>query len=84
MVITHPGKLLIPTARVTKLDLVNYDLAVAEGALRGAGGRPRVLVVRRRGEPEGEPRRSPLPSGDRAEGRGYGVSVSVTGNSKSV
>ena len=44
VVVTHPDKLLIPQARVTKLDLVNYYLAVAEGALRGAGGRPCVLV----------------------------------------
>jgi len=42
--ITSPGKLLIPEAKVTKLDLVQYYLAVAEGALRGAGGRPCVLV----------------------------------------
>jgi bifunctional non-homologous end joining protein LigD len=44
VVITSPAKLLIPSARVTKLDLVNYYLAVAEGALRGAGGRPCILV----------------------------------------
>ncbi|GAB3651084.1 non-homologous end-joining DNA ligase [Ramlibacter alkalitolerans] len=44
LVITHSGKLLIPQAGITKLDLVNYYLAVAEGALRGAGGRPCVLV----------------------------------------
>jgi DNA ligase D-like protein (predicted polymerase) len=44
VVITSPTKLLIPAAGVTKLDLVNYYLAVAEGALRGAGGRPCVLV----------------------------------------
>jgi bifunctional non-homologous end joining protein LigD len=44
VVVTSPGKLLIPAAGVTKLDLVNYYLAVAEGALRGAGGRPCVLV----------------------------------------
>jgi DNA ligase D len=44
VVITHPGKLLIPEAKVTKQDLVNYYQAVAEGALRGAGGRPCVLV----------------------------------------
>ncbi|MCE3270541.1 MAG: eukaryotic-type primase-like protein [Ramlibacter sp.] len=44
VVITSPAKLLIPAAGVTKLDLVNYYLAVAEGALRGAGGRPCVLV----------------------------------------
>jgi bifunctional non-homologous end joining protein LigD len=42
--ITSPAKLLIPQAGVTKLDLVNYYLAVADGALRGAGGRPCVLV----------------------------------------
>ena len=44
VVITHPDKLLVGEAKVTKLDLVNYYLAVAEGALRGAGGRPCVLV----------------------------------------
>jgi bifunctional non-homologous end joining protein LigD len=42
--VSHPGKLLIAEARVRKLDLVNYYAAVAEGALRGAGGRPCVLV----------------------------------------
>jgi bifunctional non-homologous end joining protein LigD len=44
VVVTNSGKLLIPEAGVTKLDLVNYYLAVADGALRGAGGRPCVLV----------------------------------------
>ena len=44
LVVTHPSKLLIAEARVSKLDLVNYYVAVAEGALRGAGGRPCVLV----------------------------------------
>jgi DNA ligase D-like protein (predicted polymerase) len=44
VVVTHPGKLLIADAGVTKLDLVNYYLAVADGALRGAGGRPCILV----------------------------------------
>ncbi|HZY15974.1 MAG TPA: non-homologous end-joining DNA ligase, partial [Ramlibacter sp.] len=44
VVVTHPDKLLVPQAGVTKLELVNYYLAVAEGALRGAGGRPCVLV----------------------------------------
>ena len=42
--ITNPGKVLFPEAGYTKLDLVTYYLAVAEGALRGAGGRPNVLV----------------------------------------
>ena len=44
VVVTHPDKLLIPEARVRKLDLVDYYVAVAEGALRGAGGRPCVMV----------------------------------------
>jgi bifunctional non-homologous end joining protein LigD len=44
VVVTHPSKLLIPDAKVHKLDLVNYYIAMAEGALRGAGGRPCVLV----------------------------------------
>jgi DNA ligase D-like protein (predicted polymerase) len=42
--VTNPGKVLFPTAGYTKLDLVRYYLTVAEGALRGAGGRPNVLV----------------------------------------
>ena len=36
--------MLFPKAKHTKLDLVRYYLAVAEGALRGAGGRPNMLV----------------------------------------
>jgi DNA ligase D-like protein (predicted polymerase) len=42
--ISNPAKVLFPDAGYTKLDLVNYYLAVADGALRGAGGRPNVLV----------------------------------------
>jgi bifunctional non-homologous end joining protein LigD len=42
--ISNPNKVLFPDAGYTKLDLVHYYLAVAEGALRGAGGRPNVLV----------------------------------------
>jgi DNA ligase D-like protein (predicted polymerase) len=42
--ISNPRKVLFPGAGYTKLDLVRYYLAVAEGALRGAGGRPNVLV----------------------------------------
>ncbi|TFY99521.1 non-homologous end-joining DNA ligase [Ramlibacter rhizophilus] len=41
--ISSPDKRLFPEAGVTKLDLVNYYLAVAEGALRGAGQRPCVM-----------------------------------------
>src|SRR6478609_4174613 len=42
--ITNPGKVLFPGTGHTKLDLARYYLAVADGALRGAGGRPNVLV----------------------------------------
>ena len=42
--ISNPAKVLFPEAGYTKLDLVNYYLAVADGALGGAGGRPNVLV----------------------------------------
>jgi bifunctional non-homologous end joining protein LigD len=42
--ISNPGKVLFPKARYTKLDVVRYYLAVADGALRGAGGRPNMLV----------------------------------------
>jgi bifunctional non-homologous end joining protein LigD len=42
--ISHPGKVLFPRAGHTKIDLARYYLTVAEGALRGAGGRPNMLV----------------------------------------
>ena len=42
--VSNPQKVLFPEAGHTKLDLVNYYLAVAAGALRGSGGRPNVLV----------------------------------------
>ena len=42
--ISNPDKLLFPTPQHSKLDLVHYYLAVSEGALRGAGGRPNMLV----------------------------------------
>ena len=42
--VSNPGKVLFPEAGHTKLDLVRYYLAVADGALRGAGGRPNVMV----------------------------------------
>jgi bifunctional non-homologous end joining protein LigD len=42
--VSNPQKVLFPQAGYTKHDLVHYYLAVAEGALRGAGGRPNVLV----------------------------------------
>jgi bifunctional non-homologous end joining protein LigD len=42
--ISNPTKVLFPQAGYTKLDLARYYLAVADGALRAAGGRPNVLV----------------------------------------
>jgi len=42
--ISNPGKILFPGPKHTKLDLARYYVAVAEGALRGAGGRPNMLV----------------------------------------
>jgi bifunctional non-homologous end joining protein LigD len=44
VVISNPRKVLFPQAGYTKLDLARYYLAVSDGALRAAGGRPNVLV----------------------------------------
>ena len=44
VVVSNPGKVLFPAPGYTKLDLARYYVAVAEGALRGAGGRPTMLV----------------------------------------
>src|SRR5512132_972002 len=41
--ITNPGKIFFEATGATKLDLVRYYLAVAAGALTGAGGRPMAL-----------------------------------------
>ncbi len=42
--VSNPRKILFPEAGFTKLDVVQYYLAVAKGALGAAGGRPNVLV----------------------------------------
>jgi len=42
--VSNPAKVLFPEAGYTKLDLVRYYVAVADAALRAAGGRPNVLV----------------------------------------
>ena len=42
--VTNPGKVLFPEAGHTKLDVARYYVAVADGALRAAGGRPNMLV----------------------------------------
>ncbi len=41
--VTNPDKVFFPTTGHTKLDLVRYYLAVADGALRGVAGRPMAL-----------------------------------------
>lgn len=41
--ITNPTKIFFPRLRLTKLDLVRYYVAVAEGAIRGVSGRPMLL-----------------------------------------
>jgi bifunctional non-homologous end joining protein LigD len=41
--ISNPGKVYFPGRGYTKLDLVNYYLAVADGALRGVMRRPMIL-----------------------------------------
>src|SRR5256884_3830055 len=43
VVITNPDKVFFPQSGHTKLDLVRYYAAVADGALRGIAGRPIVL-----------------------------------------
>ncbi len=54
VVITNPDKTFFPQAGYTKLDLVKYYAAVADGALRGIAGRPIVLKRYVNGA-EGEP-----------------------------
>ncbi|HLQ47760.1 MAG TPA: DNA polymerase domain-containing protein, partial [Candidatus Dormibacteraeota bacterium] len=41
--VSNPDKVYFPKAGHTKMDLVNYYLAVADGALRGVAGRPMAL-----------------------------------------
>ena len=41
--VTNPDKIFFARIGLTKLDLVRYYLAVAHGALTGAGGRPMAL-----------------------------------------
>jgi bifunctional non-homologous end joining protein LigD len=41
--ISNPDKVYFPEMGYTKMDLVSYYLAVADGAIRGAGGRPMAL-----------------------------------------
>jgi DNA ligase D len=41
--VTHPDRVIFPDTRHTKLDLIRYYLAVADGVLRGVAGRPMIL-----------------------------------------
>jgi DNA ligase D-like protein (predicted polymerase) len=41
--VTNPKKIYFPKAGITKLELVQYYLSVAEGALRGVARRPMIL-----------------------------------------
>jgi bifunctional non-homologous end joining protein LigD len=41
--VSHPDRVVFPDLGVTKLDLVRYYLAVADGALRGVVDRPMIL-----------------------------------------
>ena len=41
--VTNPRKVYFPRAGITKLELVQYYLSVAEGALRGVARRPMIL-----------------------------------------
>jgi bifunctional non-homologous end joining protein LigD len=43
LTVTNPDKLFFPRTGTSKLDLVRYYLAVADGALRGVAGRPMAL-----------------------------------------
>src|SRR5262244_2812833 len=41
--VSNPGKIYFPGAGITKLELVQYYLAVADGALRGVARRPQIM-----------------------------------------
>jgi bifunctional non-homologous end joining protein LigD len=41
--ITNPEKIYFPKAGISKLELVQYYVAVADGALRGVRGRPQIM-----------------------------------------
>jgi len=54
VVITNPDKVFFPQTGYTKLDLVKYYTAIADGALRGIAGRP-IVLKRYVDGAEGEP-----------------------------
>lgn len=59
--ISNPDKVYFPRTGYTKLDVVHYYLMVADGALRGAGGRPLILkrFVKGAGQPPFFQKRAP-------------------------
>jgi bifunctional non-homologous end joining protein LigD len=64
--VSNPEKVYFPRAGITKLELVQYYLAVADGALRGVARRPQIMkrfVDGAEGEPfyqkRAPPRRPP-------------------------
>jgi len=60
--VSNPEKIYFPRAGITKLELVQYYVAIAEGALRGVARRPQILKRFVDGA-EGEPfyqKRAPL------------------------
>src|SRR5438045_5843946 len=44
LAVSNPHKVLFPETGYTKIDVVRYYVEVSSGALRGAGGRPNMLV----------------------------------------
>ena len=54
VIVTNPAKVFFPRAGYTKLDLVQYYAAVADGALLGIAGRP-IVLKRYVDGAEGEP-----------------------------
>src|SRR4051812_30492280 len=52
--VSNPAKVYFRTAGITKLQLVHYYLAVADGALRGVARRPQIMKRFVNGA-EGEP-----------------------------
>lgn len=45
LAISNPDKVLFQGPKHTRLDLARYYIEVAEGALRGAGGRPNMQAA---------------------------------------
>ena len=67
--VSNPDKVFFPAIGLTKMDLVRYYLAVAEGALRGVAGRPpfRPVAVLGPRDPRHQPRREVHRNADLAE-----------------